>query len=192
MSTSERGELDRRSKSASQGSGTVETSSRLPSCSEEHIDFQAAVSRSRQPRKLGFTVLLALRRTLRHRSASRRGRHELASLLMINRGVPKHTALVLKQASELATAHCPSARRCQRSKERFHEHRGRGSELPRVRWAAAGRPLRLRRALRDVPTVCPRTLPSTVMNRQDLTLLRRAGHGPFNPPLRSVRALSVP
>jgi hypothetical protein len=118
-----------------------------PQYSEEHIGFLTAASRSRRPRELGLAVLEASRRTLRHRSASRRGRHELASLLWSDRSVPKHTALVPKQASERATAHCPSASRCQRSEERLDEHSGRCSELPRVRWAAAGRPVRLRRAL---------------------------------------------
>lgn len=179
-------ELDRTSRSASPGSGTVETASGLPQCSEEHPGFLAAVFLSRQPRLPDFTVL--------GRSEERCGTVRL--------GVEVGTSSPASSRSEGTEAHLPAWNWGWSSRQLifFRETAsalqgarrltsGKGPScigLIGRRWVNLGAP----KNPSNLPTLCLRVLPSPVMNRWRLTTLRKARCGTSGTRLDSDRALS--
>lgn len=174
MSTWEPDELDRTSKSASRGSGTLEAASRSSRCSEEHIDFlfsglSVPPSSSAWPcRVVGVPKNASTPIGLTMRSA----RTRLPAQSRSRRTEAHHSrsrASLGARSSSLSFHESVSALRGEPRRTSRE-----GLEPSRARWAAAGRPWGLRRAFGGVPTVCLRALPSAVTNRRCLTLLRRA------------------
>lgn len=186
MLASELLELDRTSRSASPGSGTVETASGLPQCSEEHQGFLAAVFLPRQPRLPCFTVL--------GRSEERCGTVRL--------GVEIGTSSPASSRSEGTEAHLPAWSRWLNPRQLIF-FREAASALAGARRLTSGKGpsciglfglrwvnLRAPKNPSNLPTLCLRVLPSPVMNYWRLTALRKARCGTSGSRLDSDRALS--